>query len=549
MAIRRSTPSSASLTGGDLSVDILHTEDSVQIGDGTNLAGTFPLVGGLRSIPVANSTFATSTDLTGGTQKTKIYDPVDGGTVEIDDVGGEKALKVSVIASIGGGGGGTAATDSAAYTATASQFTPIGGAYDDISSDALAEGEMGICRVTSGRALHVAVQNSVAVTGTFWQATQPVSGTFWQATQPVSAAALPLPSGASTEATLGSLLTSSQLIDDVIFSDDAAFTPGTSKVAMIGAQCDETATDSVDEGDAGALRMTADRQLYVKLGTALPAGTAAIGKLASNSGVDIGDVDVTSVTCAAANAKVDIGLINGVTPLMGAGNTGTGSLRVTIATDQANLTTPLNQNLTQIGGVAISTGTGTMGTGVQRVAIASNNDPLDVKQGTAANLKAEVVGSAAHDSASPGVPIMVAARANNANPTAVAAGDVTYLNADLAGRLLTTKSDRALVVRSATLTVTNTTETSILSAGAAGVFHDVTSLVITNGSSVGSIASIRDVSAGTVQFTCWVPALGGIVMNFDPPLNQTTAASAWTIQMGTTATDTRVLVNAMKRIA
>lgn len=30
---------------------------------------------------------------------------------------------------------------------------------------------------------------TVAVTGTFWQATQPVSGTFWQATQPVSLAA------------------------------------------------------------------------------------------------------------------------------------------------------------------------------------------------------------------------------------------------------------------------------------------------------------------------------------------------------------------------
>ena len=43
---------------------------------------------------------------------------------------------------------------------------------------------------------------SIAVTGTFWQATQPVSGTFWQATQPVSAAALPLPTGAATEATL-----------------------------------------------------------------------------------------------------------------------------------------------------------------------------------------------------------------------------------------------------------------------------------------------------------------------------------------------------------
>lgn len=32
----------------------------------------------------------------------------------------------------------------------------------------------------------VVIASPVAVTGTFWQATQPVSGTFWQATQPVS---------------------------------------------------------------------------------------------------------------------------------------------------------------------------------------------------------------------------------------------------------------------------------------------------------------------------------------------------------------------------
>lgn len=37
--------------------------------------------------------------------------------------------------------------------------------------------------------------------------TQPVSGTFWQATQPVSAASLPLPTGAATETTLATLLT------------------------------------------------------------------------------------------------------------------------------------------------------------------------------------------------------------------------------------------------------------------------------------------------------------------------------------------------------
>jgi hypothetical protein len=47
-----------------------------------------------------------------------------------------------------------------------------------------------------------------------------------------------------------------------MLTDDAAFTPGSSKVAMMGAQLDDSSTDSVDEGDAGALRMTPDRRLY-----------------------------------------------------------------------------------------------------------------------------------------------------------------------------------------------------------------------------------------------------------------------------------------------
>lgn len=45
--------------------------------------------------------------------------------------------------------------------------------------------------------------------------------------------------------------------------DDAAFTPGTSRVHPIAFQADETATDSVDEGDAGCPRMTLDRKVIV----------------------------------------------------------------------------------------------------------------------------------------------------------------------------------------------------------------------------------------------------------------------------------------------
>lgn len=59
----------------------------------------------------------------------------------------------------------------------------------------------------------------------------------------------------------GSALTSLQLIDDTIIADDANFAVGTTKVSVGGFLADETATDSVDEGDVGASRMTLDRKL------------------------------------------------------------------------------------------------------------------------------------------------------------------------------------------------------------------------------------------------------------------------------------------------
>lgn len=45
--------------------------------------------------------------------------------------------------------------------------------------------------------------------------------------------------------------------------DDAAFTPATSKIVMQGFLADESATDSVNEGDGGAARITLDRKQIV----------------------------------------------------------------------------------------------------------------------------------------------------------------------------------------------------------------------------------------------------------------------------------------------
>jgi hypothetical protein len=106
----------------------------------------------------------------------------------------------------------------------------------------------------------------------------------------------------------GAALTSLQLIDDIVYVDDTAtHATGTSKGALLMAAA--TPTDaSVDANDIGAVAMTTDRKLHVSVRDALPAGTNAIGKLAANSGVDIGDVDVTTVgTITPGTAATSLG--------------------------------------------------------------------------------------------------------------------------------------------------------------------------------------------------------------------------------------------------
>ena len=155
---------------------------------------------------------------------------------------------------------------------------------------------------------------------------------------------------------------------------------------------------------------------------ALAAGSATIGALTANqstntaqingvaptmgngiSGTGVQRVTLASdstgqVTLAAgaatigaltANQSVNAAQINGVAPLMGNGITGTGSQRVTVASDNtafavnATLQTGANTigaltanqsvNVAQVAGTATSTGVGATGAGVQRVVLATND--------------------------------------------------------------------------------------------------------------------------------------------------------------------------------
>lgn len=89
--------------------------------------------------------------------------------------------------------------------------------------------------------------------------------------------------------------------------DDAAFTPATDYVAVIGAQADETATDSVDEGDAGALRMTLRRALRIANDELFPGEDSANGVLKVEG-------QFTGVQCTGdTQVKASAGFLHSVT--------------------------------------------------------------------------------------------------------------------------------------------------------------------------------------------------------------------------------------------
>jgi len=91
-------------------------------------------------------------------------------------------------------------------------------------------------------------------------------------------------------------------------------------VAALVVRNDTLADLSGADGDYTPLQVNATGALYTSLATSLPAGTNAIGKLAANSGVDIGDVDVTSLPSIPAGTN-SIGTV-----ILGAGTAAIGKL-------------------------------------------------------------------------------------------------------------------------------------------------------------------------------------------------------------------------------
>ena len=158
-----------------------------------------------------------------------------------------------------------------------------------------------------------------------------------------------------------------------------------------------------------------------------------------------------------------------------------------------------------------------------------------------------IAGDIANDAADSGNPVKIGGVARTTNPTAVADGDrVDAMFDKLKKQVMILNGPRELDVDATTTITASTTETTILAAGAAGVFHDLTVLWVANTSATDVRVDFRSATAGSVRFSLYCPAGNTVGVVLPQPIRQAAAANNWTAQSSASVTDLRIYVAAIK---
>lgn len=325
------------------------------------------------------------------------------------------------------------------------------------------------------------------------------------------------------------------------FADAGAFTFGTTTVSNTAFVVDDTATNTVAENSAGAARMNTNRILYSmntnSSGTEV--GTAGSPFRVDPTGTTTQPVSITAGNFP-DNEPFNVAQINGVTPLMGNGVTGTGSQRVTIASDNTAFTVnvgtfPDNEpiNLAQMNGVAVTMNNGAAGTGVQRVTLASDSTGniatigTSVTPGTgAANLgKAEDAG---HTTADTGVAVWGVRNDPDGTPTETSSTDLDYQTVSvdsfgtMSGALYMPWQWSYHEDSSSALT-----DTTVHASCGTGLFNYIDTLVFSTGAATAASIKIEDSTTTTILGPYYLEAVNGrgMAINYFPGKKQTNSAT------------------------
>jgi len=148
-----------------------------------------------------------------------------------------------------------------------------------------------------------------------------------------------------------------------------------------------------------------------------------------------------------------------------------------------------------------------------------------------------VIGATLPGNALAFAPITEGGLAKTANPAAVDDGDVVNALHDKLGKRISIPALRE-VKAIQTTTITGTSETTIVTAGGAGIFKDLYRLVMTNSSATAVTITIKDATAGTTRYVFAVPA--GATVGFSADAGsaaiQSAANNAWTATVSSAVT-------------
>lgn len=416
------------------------------------------------------------------------------------------ALKVNVVAG-GGAGGGTSMSDDAAFTPGTTAVTPAGGTYRSVR-DSVDDNDGGAFAMTQKRALLSCIET-------------PTGDSAMDDTNDAVRVNIVAGSSAGTEYTEDAAAAANPAGGVlIVVRDDARggslTTADGDNVALRGTNSGEVYVkhvDSIAVTHAALTELAAaiDTEVQCDIVGALPAGTNAIGKLAANSGVDIGDVDVTSIVPGtgatnlgkaedAAHSSGDVGVMAlSVRQDTAAALGGTDADYQPLITDASGRLHVNVGNTVTVGSHAVT---------------------------NAGTFAVQTAGDIAHDAADSGAPSKIGAKAEDAlsGITVVADGDRTNLYADLDGVLVTKSHASHGDYVNGNASNTDGTSTQVIAASGAGIKTYITDVTLTNTSSSNIYVELKD--GTTAKWTFPVPANGGVTHQFKTPLGGT-ANTAW----------------------
>ena len=261
-----------------------------------------------------------------------IDNAIDGNEMQVDVVGAlptgaNRIGKVQVVTSgdvaVDSFGGGTQYTEDTAVNATGTGTLQIGIRDDSLSTLSAAEGDAVGIRATAKGAMWVGVDGDVTANlgstdtanlAAIKTAVEVIDNAISGSEMQVDVVGA-LPAGTAVIGKVGldttdsgylsSIKTAVEIIDNAISGNEMQVDIVSGSVGITGTtQADitaiKTAVEIIDNAISGS-------EMQVDVVGSLPAGSNAIGKLAANSGVDIGDVDVTSIS-AGTNLIGDVGI-------------------------------------------------------------------------------------------------------------------------------------------------------------------------------------------------------------------------------------------------